>query len=680
VVGKRALLIGIDRYPNFPEANQLHGCGNDVEVMAGLLRERFGFPADAVTVLRDEAATQEAIRAGVRNLIERTGDGDVVVLHYSGHGSQRSSADPTEGDGLDETIVPHDSGRRPHPNLEIADDEIHGWLRQLNERTANLTLVFDCCHSGTITRDAFGEAGRSVEADRRPFAELGLVPPPGGVDPAGPAERGPSGWLPPGGRYVLMAGCLDGELSHEMEAGAEGTAVPHGALTFFLARELAAATPGTTYRDVFGRAALGVSTRYRDQHPQMEGDARDRELFGTRVVEAVPFVPVEERDEARVTLAGGAAFGLVAASEWDVYPEGTKQPAAGAKLGRVRVDDVGALSSAASVLQEVSVDAVCVGARAVEALHAFGDQRLAVEIQGPSGGPAATKELEAAVDASPCLRTSAGGEGDVRVYLLPPRDRAAPEDPVPQARSVAAPSWAAVGRDGRLVMPIHRLDEPGASEVVVSNLEKVARFRRALALANPDPGAVLRGAVDLVLLRREHGSWVDALPGQGGVVYEEGEPIAFRIRNGHTAPVFVSVLDFGLTGRIAQVHPAGGVADRIDPGLEVRVGDQPGCELPLAFPRDFPFARDPGESYPVQGNETLKLVATTGRPVNFDPLLQEGVRGVIEPADATSPLGALLSAALRGQGTRDLAPQTLGSPPQEQWITVDRPFVLRRRS
>jgi hypothetical protein len=82
----------------------------------------------------------------------------------------------------------------------------------------------------------------------------------------------------------------------------------------------------------------------------------------------------------------------------------------------------------------------------------------------------------------------------------------------------------------------------------------------------------------------------------------------------------------------------------------------------------------------VQGNETLKLVATTGRGVNFDPLLQEGVRGVVEPIDDGSPLRALLSAAFRGQGTRDLQPQTRGSPPDEQWITVDRPFVLRRRA
>ena len=54
VVAKRALLIGIDRYPNFPEVNQLHGCVNDVEAMAALLRERFEFPADAVTVVRDD--------------------------------------------------------------------------------------------------------------------------------------------------------------------------------------------------------------------------------------------------------------------------------------------------------------------------------------------------------------------------------------------------------------------------------------------------------------------------------------------------------------------------------------------------------------------------------------------------------------------------------------------------
>jgi hypothetical protein len=582
---------------------------------------------------------------------------------------------------LDETIVPHDSGRRPHPNLEIADKEINGWIRRLNEKTANLTLVFDCCHSGTITRDAFTEAGRSVDPDLRPVQEMGIVPPPNPEQDDAAGDRGPSGWLPLFGRYVLIAGCLDAELAHEMEAGTEGATVPHGALTFLLARELAAARPGTTYRDVFERTALGVSTRYRDQHPQLEGEARDRELFGTRMVDVAPFVPITERVDGRVSVGGGAAFGLARGSEWDVYPAGTELPEPGRRLGRVRVEEVHALSSVGTVMEETEPSAVAVGARAIEAVHAFEDQRLGVEVRGPLGGPAQVKELEAGIEASPFLRLAASGTAEIRVYLLGPRAGTSPDEPVPQLPVVAEASWAAVGRDGRLAMPIHAADEPGVVEMIVSNLERITRFRRAVVLGNPDPSAPLRGQVDLVLLVQDPGgTWTEARPAAAGgrIAYTEGQPIAFRITNGHTAPVYVTVLDFGLTGRIAQVHPPAGAADRLDPGMELRVGVEAGRELPLEFPSDFPFVRDPGEADPVDGLETLKLFATTGRPVDFDPLLQEGVRSADDEGSDGSPLGRLLSMALRGQGTRDVNTQPLEAPPDDQWITVDRPFVLRR--
>jgi hypothetical protein len=184
----------------------------------------------------------------------------------------------------------------------------------------------------------------------------------------------------------------------------------------------------------------------------------------------------------------------------------------------------------------------------------------------------------------------------------------------------------------------------------------------------------------MVLMSRGRGGmWADARPAAAGgrVVYAEGDPIAFRIVNRHTAPVFVAVLDFGLTGRVAQIHPPAGVADRLDPGMEIRVGVGPGPDLPLEFPADFPFARDPGETDPVEGFETLKLVATTGEPLDLDPLLQEPVRGDGGEDAGPSPLGRLLRTALWGRRARDVATQA-AEPPDEQWITVDRSFVLRR--
>ena len=94
----------------------------------------------------------------METLVERVSDGDVVVVYYSGHGSQRTDLEGDEASGLDSTIVPFDSGRPPYTNRDITDDEIHHWLSRLAKRTPYTTLIFDCCHSGTMARDAFGDA------------------------------------------------------------------------------------------------------------------------------------------------------------------------------------------------------------------------------------------------------------------------------------------------------------------------------------------------------------------------------------------------------------------------------------------------------------------------------------------------------------------------------------------
>src|SRR5262249_29143804 len=140
--------------------------------------------------------------------------------------------------------------------------------------------IFDACHSGTISRDAFGVRGRSVPADTRPVSEL----PPSPISPGDQAmllagESGPSGWMPLADQYVLIAGCRDEEISYEYRPAEGDGKIVHGALTSFLSEEMRRATAGTSYRDLFERAAAKVNAANSAQHPQMEGRA-DRELFG----------------------------------------------------------------------------------------------------------------------------------------------------------------------------------------------------------------------------------------------------------------------------------------------------------------------------------------------------------------------------------------------------------------
>ena len=617
-----AVLVGIDEYPNLGPAQQLSGCVNDAELMAGVLQGSFGFAEADITLLRNTDASRDAILAALNGLVDRVDDEDVVVVHYSGHGSQMTDREGDEADKLDETIVPSDSGRGTAPNRDISDDEIYEWLTRLNARTQLVTLIFDCCHSGSVSRDVSGAKVRWLEADTRDPSEL----PPSPVTARASRAAGPSGWLPPGRRYTLMAGCRDEELSHEYGTP---TGATHGALTWFLTQALAGAAEGATYRDVFEPAALGVTAAYPSQHPQMEG-AVEREVFGVRERELRAFIAVTARAGDEITLGGGAAQGVQVGSLWGVFA-GEK------RVGSLRVTAVRATTATAQVVDETAPAAIAPPARAVLESPSEEAPRLRVAI------PDELAELATLVGQSALL---ARADGDARALLLSPRATTAPDDPVPQLTSVEAPTVAVVGGDGRLLVPPLPADEDGTSRLMVKNLETVANYRRVLALENP--ASALRGKVDLTLLRKAaDGSWIEATPeiAGGEVVYEAGEPIGLRISNHADRSVYPAVLDLGVAYAVNAAPQYFG-SEELVPGNSVELFTR-GEAMELTFPPEFPFG-GPSDTA-TEGIEVVKLLASTA-PSDYTGLLQAGV-------------------------TRDFAKPARKD--DEDWVAVTRPFRLR---
>ncbi|MFL6231920.1 MAG: caspase family protein [Thermoanaerobaculia bacterium] len=664
-----ALLIGINSYPNFSPRGQLTGCIHDVEVMRQVLIDSFNFPESQIALLIDGQATREGILGAMKDLVQKAGPEDVVVVHYSGHGSQMTDLEGDEPDGLDETIVPSDSGRAPHENRDIKDDEIYLWLKDLTAKTSNVTLIFDCCHSGTIVRDDFGGAERWIEPDLRPQEQLPPSPIPeifrGALD--GGRDVGPGGWLPLGEKYVLLSGCRRDEKACEME---EPGGNRHGALTFFLAQELRKAESGTTYRDLFEALAPRVSSQFPAQHPQLEG-ARDMALFGIDRIEPMRFVQVVQRTADRVILGGGAACGLTEGSQWAIYPTGTKTVTPEMEpLGRVSITAVRAVTSEARLLGEIRPGAVVAGLRAVEESHAL-ETRLPVEVVAPSGQD--VQALLDGLDRSKLLRRAEPGHAKVRVYLLARRAVVPRNAPVPMLGVLREETWAVVGEDGQLLMPSHGRSEPGTVQLLLDNLEKVARYRLAAGLRNE--GSALAGRVEVELLRK-NGSGLETLAHEPGSlpVLNEGGCLALRITSRHELPLFVYVLDLGLTGRVAQIYPSPGAENSLLAGKSVEIGTLPGDDMDLFIPDEFPFTlAGPGEE--VEGTETLKILVTT-HPAEFQSLFQGGVR---EGKAVGSSLTHLLETTFGGGGYQDREWRTrdqIGGP--EDWTAFERSFRVRR--
>ena len=143
---QRALLIGISNYEsNLPP---LAGSRNDVLLIRKLLVHKYGFERANIGVMVDEQATRARIFAAIRDLAEIAGPDDIVLIHYSGHGSQAPDTNGDEPDGLDETILPYDSRMPGIP--DITDDELNTLIGGF--RSESVVVILDSCHSGTGTR------------------------------------------------------------------------------------------------------------------------------------------------------------------------------------------------------------------------------------------------------------------------------------------------------------------------------------------------------------------------------------------------------------------------------------------------------------------------------------------------------------------------------------------------
>ncbi|MEA2237230.1 MAG: hypothetical protein QOC81_1954 [Thermoanaerobaculia bacterium] len=146
----RALVVGVEKYGD-SRVPETPGCVLDATQTAAFLQTKFGFAPAAIKVLTNEQATAASIEQEFRHwLVEGTQPGDRVFFLYAGHGSQLPDDNGDEADGLDETIAPYDVNPETGAG-EVRDDVFDEMIALLSGRRA--VLVFDSCHSGTISRD-----------------------------------------------------------------------------------------------------------------------------------------------------------------------------------------------------------------------------------------------------------------------------------------------------------------------------------------------------------------------------------------------------------------------------------------------------------------------------------------------------------------------------------------------
>jgi hypothetical protein len=277
-MGKKALLIGVNRY-RIPGAD-LRGCVNDVNNLSKVLVDFYGFKKGDIAILTDEKANQAAMQKGIKALVAGGRKGDVLLLHYSGHGANVPDNNGDEADRRDEILCPHDlDWKKP-----LLDD----WLRTTFDKLragVSLTVIMDCCHSGSNTRALFPPDAKRVprylpnpwdimaeESGRKLRGKVS-----GTLRRSTAATRKRSDIVTVDIPEVLVTGCRDTQTSADAFLG--GTY--NGALTYALTTVLREAKGSIGYRELHARALAWLKREDFDQVPQLEGrkDNLDRQFL-----------------------------------------------------------------------------------------------------------------------------------------------------------------------------------------------------------------------------------------------------------------------------------------------------------------------------------------------------------------------------------------------------------------
>jgi hypothetical protein len=262
---KQALLVGINDYNGF---NDLQGCINDVTNVRSVLKTYFGYTNDDIRVITDSRATKVNILFRLNKMVKSAENGDSLIFHYSGHGSQIRDREGDElKDHMDEIICPYDM------NWEdgfITDDMLREILNKLKPGV-KMEILLDSCHSGTGTRDIFPGAMAGFESVD-PVKSRFLTPP---VD-IECRHQGDEDKMKPIKSFrtdkeiilnhVLWAGCKDSQTS--ADALIDGNY--NGAFSYYFCKHVRESGGKISRADLYTRVKNSLRYNRYSQVPQLE--------------------------------------------------------------------------------------------------------------------------------------------------------------------------------------------------------------------------------------------------------------------------------------------------------------------------------------------------------------------------------------------------------------------------
>ena len=273
---KRALVIGLGEQQD-KAWNKING-DKDVPFVQAMLKNA-GFKS--VKTLVNRQATKTGIVGAFKRMTASCKHGDVVYIHYSGHGQQMTDVHNDERDGLDECWIPYDACRKVsatyHGEKHLTDDELNVYLNAIRNKIGakgKLLVVIDACHSGDGTRGEDDEIVRGVEDTLVVDSQnaRGLYETFEAIKSFFVGDNGKGNFIntkakPLAERWITISACRSDQVNIEMKSPAVGK------LTYALWKELKNSDKvnnGEFMRRI--RKFVNRNTSSRPQQPEMTGE------------------------------------------------------------------------------------------------------------------------------------------------------------------------------------------------------------------------------------------------------------------------------------------------------------------------------------------------------------------------------------------------------------------------
>ncbi|KAF6759910.1 caspase domain-containing protein [Ephemerocybe angulata] len=303
-----AVIIGINDYHESSKMAKLSGAVPDADAINDYLQSELKVPSSRIRNLRDKQATLASRDLNPPDFKHQ----DPILIYYAGHGGEV----PTKGV---QTLIPIDY--IPDKQPPIPDRTVAALINQIAKKQGNnITVILDCCHSGS------GARGDEDETTTVRGGELHPNDAPEGLD-----SHIVAGYKPPqptGGTrgikvakgfanqdmnsHVLLAACSANELAKEDKKDDR----PRGRFTGALLELFRNTSPDQiTYFEVLTRMP-----KIDDQNPQVEGFHQKRIFFDAKVLPPTRHTyEVNIDSKGRFIVEAGRAHGITDGAEFTVY-------------------------------------------------------------------------------------------------------------------------------------------------------------------------------------------------------------------------------------------------------------------------------------------------------------------------------------------------------------------------